>query len=52
VRELASRRLRYMPLRRWSTGTYTYEFQQSKRFQADRPRVQLRISIVRTVRAG
>jgi hypothetical protein len=48
----ASRRLRYMPLRRWSTGTYTYEFQQSPRFRADQPRVQLRIAIVRTVRRG
>ena len=45
-----SRRLRYMPLRRWSTGTYQYEFQQSKRYEADQPRVQLRISIARTIR--
>jgi len=45
-----SRRLRYMPLRRWSSGTYTYEFQQSRRFDRTKPRVQLRISIFRTVR--
>jgi hypothetical protein len=48
----ASRRLRYMPLRSWSTGTYTYEFQQSRRFRSDKPRVQLRIAIVRTIRRG
>ncbi len=46
-----SRRLRYMPLRGYSTGTYTYEFQQSRSFRADQPRVQLRISIVRSVRS-
>ena len=45
-----SRKLRYMPLRRWSTGTYSYEFQQSRRYQADEPRIQLRIRIIRTVR--
>ena len=43
----ASRRLRYMPLRRYSSGNYTYEFQQAKRFDAKKPRVQLRISIFR-----
>lgn len=43
----ASRRLRYMPLARWSSGTYTYEFQQSRRFDRKKPRVQLRISIFR-----
>ncbi len=47
----ASRRLRYMPLRRWSSGTYTYEFQQSRRFDRRKPRVQLRISIFRPVRS-
>lgn len=47
----ASRRLRYMPLRRYSSGTYTYEFQQSRRFDRTKPRVQLRISIFRTVRS-
>jgi hypothetical protein len=44
----AARRLRYMPLRRWSTGSYTYEFQQSKRFDRKKPRVQLRVSLFRS----
>ena len=47
----ASRRLRYMPLRRYTSGTYTYEFQQSRRFDRAKPRVQLRISVFRTVRS-
>ena len=46
----ASRRLRYMPLRRYASGTYTYAFQQSRRFDRTKPRVQLRIVIFRTVR--
>ncbi len=44
-----SRRLRYMPLKRYSTGAYTYEFQQSKRFDRRKPRVQLGISVIRRV---
>lgn len=44
---IASRRLRYMPLRRWSTGTYDYVFQQTRRFDRTKPGVQLRISIIR-----
>lgn len=43
----ASRRLRYMPLRRWSSGAYTYEFQHSRRFRADRERVTLSIIVTR-----
>ena len=44
-----SRRLRSMPLRRYSSGAYTCEFQQSKRFDRRKPRVQLGISIIRGV---
>ena len=44
---IASRRLRYMPLRRWSTGTYDYYFQHTRRFDRRKPGVRLQISIVR-----
>lgn len=46
---IASRRLRYMPLRRWGTGTYDYYFQHTRRFDRSKPGVKLRISIVRRV---
>jgi hypothetical protein len=46
---IASRRLRYMPLRRWSTGTYDYYFQHTRRFDRSKPGVRLRISIIRRV---
>jgi hypothetical protein len=46
---IASRRLRYMPLRRWSTGIYDYYFQHTRRFDRTKPGVKLRISIVRRV---
>ena len=49
---IASRRMRYMPLRRWSTGTYDYYFQHSRRFDRTQPGVRLRISIIRRVRFG
>ena len=48
----ASRRLKYMPLRRWSSGTYVYEFQQSPRFRSDRLSVQQPVSVVRNAAAG
>ena len=47
---IASRRLRYMPLRRYSTGVYDYYFQHTRRFDRSQPAVRLRISIVRRVR--
>ena len=49
---IASRRMRYMPLRRYSSGTYDYFFQQSRRYDRTKPGVRLRISIVRRVRVG
>jgi hypothetical protein len=49
---IASRRLKYMPLRRYSTGVYDYYFQHTKRFDRSEPAVRLRISIVRRVRLG
>ena len=48
----ASRRLRYMPVRRFSTGTYEYWFQLSRRFDRTQPSVRLRIAITRRVRTG
>jgi hypothetical protein len=47
---IASRRMRYMPLRRFSSGTYDYYFQQSRRFSRKQPGVRLRIRITREVR--
>jgi hypothetical protein len=47
---IASRRMRYMPLRRYRTGTYDYYFQHTRRFDRSAPAVRLRISIVRRVR--
>lgn len=44
------RRLRYMPLRRYSTGLYDYYFQHARRFDRAQPFVRLRISIFRTFR--
>ena len=49
---IASRRMRYMPLRRYSTGTYDYYFQHTKRFDRSEPGVRLRISIIRRARVG
>ena len=46
---IASRRMRYMPLRRWSTGTYDYMFQHSRRYDRTKPGVRLQISIVRRI---
>lgn len=43
-----ARRMRFMPLRRWSTGAYEYWFTQSTRFARDaEPAVALRVLIVR-----
>lgn len=42
-----SRRLRYMPLKSYRTGAYTYVFQQSRRYDRRKPRVQLGISVIR-----
>jgi hypothetical protein len=47
---IASRRLRYMPLKRYSTGTYDYYFQHSRKFDRSQPGVKLSISIIRRVR--
>jgi hypothetical protein len=44
---LVTRRLRYMPLRRWSTGTYDYWFSNTKRFRASRTLYGYRINIYR-----
>jgi hypothetical protein len=48
----ASRRLRYMPLRRWRSGTYTYAFQQSRRFRDDLLSVQQPVSVIRNPARG
>jgi len=43
-----SRRMRFMPLRRWSTGVYDYWFTQTRRFERDaEPAVALRVLIPR-----
>lgn len=34
--------LRYMPLNRWSTGTYDYVFQHTRRFDRTKPGLRLR----------
>jgi hypothetical protein len=47
---IASRRMKYMPLSSYSTGTYDYYFQQVARFDRAQPGVRLRISIIRRVR--
>jgi hypothetical protein len=46
---IASRRLKYMPLRSWRTGTYDYYFQHTRRFDRRQPGVRLQISIVRRI---
>jgi hypothetical protein len=43
----ASRRLRYMPLRRYSPGRYDYVFQLSRRYRPADPAVRLGVSILR-----
>jgi hypothetical protein len=48
----ASRRLRYLPLDRYRTGTYEYWFQMSRRFDRDAPGVRLRVSIIRRARSS
>jgi hypothetical protein len=48
----ASRRLRYMPLRRYRSGTYDYVFQLSSRYRSAEPAVRLSVSIVRRVQFG
>lgn len=49
---IASRRMRYMPLRRFSSGTYDYVFQHAKRFDRSQPGVKLSVAISRRVRRG
>lgn len=49
---IASRRMKYMPLRRYSTGVYDYYFQHSKKFDRSQPGVKLSISIIRRIRFG
>jgi hypothetical protein len=44
---LVTRRLRYMPLRRWSTGTYDYWFSNTRHFRRSRTLYGYRISIYR-----
>jgi len=49
---LASRRLRYMPLRSYRTGAYDYVFTTSPRYDpAAEPAIRLRVLIARTLRA-
>lgn len=47
---VATRRMKYMPLRSYSTGTYEYWFQQSPRFRRGDFALRLQIQIVRRVR--
>jgi hypothetical protein len=44
---LVTRKLRYMPLRRWSTGTYDYWFSNTRKFRKSRTLYGYRISIYR-----
>ena len=44
---LVTRKLRYMPLRRWSTGTYDYWFSNTRKFRMSRTLYGYRISIYR-----
>jgi hypothetical protein len=44
---LVTRRLRYMPLRRWSTGTYDYWFSNTRTFRRSRTLYGYRINIYR-----
>jgi hypothetical protein len=44
---LVTRKLRYMPLRRWSTGTYDYWFSNTRRFRSSRTLYGYRINIYR-----
>jgi hypothetical protein len=46
---VASRRLRYMPLRRWSTGTYDYWFGTRRHFKRSRALFGYRIRIYKSV---
>jgi len=46
----ASRRMRFMPVRRFSTGTYEYWFQLTRKFDRTQPSVRLRIAITRRLR--
>ena len=43
----ASRRLRYMPLRRFGNGVYDYVFQRTARYRSTEPAVRLSVSIAR-----
>jgi hypothetical protein len=47
---IATRRLRYMPLRHYSTGNYQYFFEQTKHFNSHAPRIRLSIFITRVFR--
>jgi hypothetical protein len=47
---LTQRKLRYMPLRRWSTGIYDYWFSDTKHFRAARTLYGYRIKITRRFR--
>jgi hypothetical protein len=46
---VASRRLRYMPLHRWSTGTYDYWFSARKHFKRSRALFGYRIRIYKSL---
>jgi hypothetical protein len=48
---IASRRMRYMPLRTYRTGVYDYYFQHTPRFDRSQPGVKLSISITRRIRS-
>jgi hypothetical protein len=43
-----TKRMRYMPLRRYRTGTYRYSFSHSKRFRKDQVFYEARVRIYRT----
>lgn len=47
---IATRKMRYMPLKSYSTGTYDYYFQHTSKFDRNAAGVKLSVSIVRRVR--
>jgi hypothetical protein len=48
---IATRRMRYMPLRSYRTGRYDYYFQHTRKYDRTAPRVKLSISIIRRLRS-
>ena len=45
-----TKRMRFMPLRSYRTGTYRYYFSHSRRFRRDQARYQARVRIFRTLK--